>query len=452
MLKHCQWHLGILAVLIGIMWLMTIPIFQAPDEPARFYYVQYLAERKQKPKPPFELPAQASPYLDESLRFIGFENIIHTRTVTFDFKNDSKNGYFEDLLANNPYQRISDKNYLYDSLNYPPLYFLLNVPIYWLFDGNLIAQLYGMRFLSLAMFVAIITMCFWAFRIVLRDKLRAFFAATTVAAFPMFTFINVSLNNDVLLNLLFAAFFALTINYFSKTLNWSGVLYLAGVSILLFLTKPQSWFLAFFVPLFFILRKKKISIIRVSLTTFGGILLAAIVLKKQILYYYDLLSKFGETNSFWELFWLGFGSRYSMTFKGFFARFGWLDTLVDWRYYLAFGFICAVSAILVVWYVINNLSDRLFLYLLMCTILVDLGYAVLFIMNGLGSGQYSFPSQGRYYFFIILPISVVFFKALEFNLKKIPYYQKLAFCIIAVSALLFNIASLIQFVIPRFYV
>ena len=52
MLKN-KWILILLAAILvkGIVWILLTPVFQIPDEPSHFSYVQFLAENKRAPLP-----------------------------------------------------------------------------------------------------------------------------------------------------------------------------------------------------------------------------------------------------------------------------------------------------------------------------------------------------------------------------------------------------------------
>lgn len=443
----------------SFMWAIFVPIFQAPDEPAHFYHVEYIAEHGRLPKGPYDPTVKASPYLENTLAQLNFNQIIHTKTLSFNFIEHSFYGENENLLSQNLWTHFYDKNYIYPGLTDPNLYFVFSIPIYNFFKNSILGQVYGLRFFSVFLSLVTFIFSFLAFKALFKDKSYAVFSAIAIGFFPMAMFINSSVNNDVLINLWFTVFFFLCIYYFKRPLNVYFYTSMAALIILAFSTKLQAFFMIPFLILYLVFRTEKISF---YYKTKSVILLSFLLIMVSFLLIYLFYSSYlylgliaikkmflEET---WSSFFINFVFvRYSRIFKSFFGRFGWLDTLLPSHYYVLFIVLVIMLTILVGYYIyFNYKKDRLFIFLLACVVFTDVLYGIFFVINGYYTGEFNFPSQGRYYFFLLLPIFYICFRSIFFVIPVTT--KKLLLFVIAIGMILFNVVSLIQFVVPRYYV
>lgn len=154
-------------VLVGALYARQTPAWQAPDEPAHYNYVRQLADGR--------LPVMALGDYDEAYR----HEVISAR---FDPRYDLSTITYEDWQ--------------------PPLYYLLQTPVYWLTGGSLFA----MRLVSVLLGAGVVILAYGAARLLFpRQPWVAWTTAVFVAFLPQHVAIMASVNNDALAELLIAA-------------------------------------------------------------------------------------------------------------------------------------------------------------------------------------------------------------------------------------------------------
>ncbi len=84
-----------------------------------------------------------------------------------------------------------------------------------------------------------------------------------------------------------------------------------------------------------------------------------------------------------------------------------------------------------------------------CTaaIITDITYAILFARNAITMEYYNFPTQGRYYFIVILPLVALMFMGLK-QLSKTNYLSLLAVGFV----IALNLVSILAIIPIRYYV
>jgi len=199
--------------IVGGLFAIKTPAWQAPDEPAHYNYILQVATNGCCPK--IEPGDWDSAYLDQ-LKAARFA---------------------PDLLAKLPTIQYEDHQ--------PPLYYLLQAPIFTLTNGSLIA----LRLLSLVMGAGIVLCAYGLVRAFLPERPQvALGTAALVAFLPQHVSILASVSNDALSNLLIAVTLLGTVLYLKgepAIREWHLGL-LAGLGLL---TKVSTIFLIGFVPL-----------------------------------------------------------------------------------------------------------------------------------------------------------------------------------------------------------
>ena len=154
-------------LLIGVLYATFTPAWQAPDEPAHYNYVRYLAEKGRFP----------------ALHY-----------------GDYPHAYLEQIKAAHFPPELSIEPIRYEFWQ-PPLYYMLATPIYRLFDGALAP----LRLLSVVLGAGVVILAY-AIALAIRpgDTTLALGAAAFVAFVPMHLTMMASVNNDVLAELLLA--------------------------------------------------------------------------------------------------------------------------------------------------------------------------------------------------------------------------------------------------------
>lgn len=169
---------GLVAVLalylaLSIGYDLKVPKWNAPDEPAHYNYVRYLAEGRGLPV----------------------------------LRPEDWNLEYQELVIS---QRFPDHLSI-DSIRYenwqPPLYYLVSVPVYLATSQwPVAAQVFAMRLVSVLFGGLLIVVVHATVREIFpEDRWLALFAAAFVALVPMYGAINASITNDSLANLVLSA-------------------------------------------------------------------------------------------------------------------------------------------------------------------------------------------------------------------------------------------------------
>jgi 4-amino-4-deoxy-L-arabinose transferase-like glycosyltransferase len=165
-----------LYLVLGTLYATTTPDWQAPDEPAHYNYVRYLAEQHRFPVlKPGDYPAA---YLEE-IKAARFPPEMSIDPIRYEFHQ-------------------------------PPLYYLLAVPLHWLFGGALLP----LRLLSVALGALLLLVVHWTVQALVPDRPFLVLGATAFVAFlPMHLAMTAAVNNDTLAELLLATILLLAIRY-----------------------------------------------------------------------------------------------------------------------------------------------------------------------------------------------------------------------------------------------
>jgi 4-amino-4-deoxy-L-arabinose transferase-like glycosyltransferase len=171
-------------LVLGTLYAVYTPAWQAPDEPAHYNYVRYLAEQHHFPiLKPGDFPAA---YLEE-IKAARFPPEMSIDPIRYEFHQ-------------------------------PPLYYTLAVPVYSLFSGVLLP----LRFLSLLLGALLLLVVHWTVQALAPHRPFLALGATAFVAFlPMHLAMTAANNNDTLTELLLATILLLTIRYL-KTSPASG--------------------------------------------------------------------------------------------------------------------------------------------------------------------------------------------------------------------------------------
>jgi 4-amino-4-deoxy-L-arabinose transferase-like glycosyltransferase len=174
MILSSHWvRIVLLAILLGylvagVSYAHFTPAWQAPDEPAHYNYVRYVAENG------------------------------HLPVLTM---GDYPHEYLEEIKSRRFPTDLSIDPIRYE-FHQPPLYYLLASVVYWLADGSLMA----LRLLSLALGTGSLAVAWGLLRVVLPQRPDLALGATAFVAFlPMHLAMTSAVNNDVLAELLLTA-------------------------------------------------------------------------------------------------------------------------------------------------------------------------------------------------------------------------------------------------------
>ena len=373
-------------LLIGALYVQLTPAWQAPDEPAHYNYVRQLAAGN---LPVMEPGDYDQDYLNEVV--------------------------FESAFA---------PSYTIDSITYedwqPPLYYLLQTPVYAASNGSLTA----MRMLSLLLGAGTVILAYAiALRIAPEEHWLALTVAVFVAFLPQHMAMMASINNDSLAELLIAAVLFLIVDIgMTDTTHIRAKLVFLGVLLGLgFLTKGSVYILAPVAGLVLLWRYwgEWRDLVRAGLLVFVPAFLLGLLWWGRNTAVYgglDVMGKqrhdavvVGQPRTAEWIAQYGFDGTVERfvqtTFNSFWGQFGWMTvpmTHPSWLYPLLWVFTGIVVAG-VIWAALSDrkkLSQHGAPLLTMLTLFV-LTFSVLVVYN------FQFVQhQGRYLFPALIPIAI----------------------------------------------
>jgi 4-amino-4-deoxy-L-arabinose transferase-like glycosyltransferase len=381
----------VLYLLIGGLYAVYTPSWQAPDEPAHYNYVRYLAENGRFP-------------------------VLHY--------GDYPHAYLEQIKAARfpPHMSIEPIRYEFWQ---PPLYYLLATPVYKLFNGALVP----MRLLSVVLGAGVVAMAH-TITLAVRPGHRtlALGVAAFVAFVPMHLTMMASVNNDALAELLLAIVMLLLIRMARDSIEEGEMtprlsdLVVIGLLLGLGLVTKATVYVAIPLALIALLlaERRPVPLAQRALALFVPALVLAIpwYIRNVAVYGWpDLLGTINHNDVVvgqlrtadyvsrvgWAAYLRDFATT---TFHSFWGQFGWMAVPMGRHIYLALGLLSALMAVgylLLVWQGKGRKRDALFpasvillASWLMLTSLVYLYYNISLVQF-----------QGRYLFPMLIPLGVL---------------------------------------------
>ena len=169
-------------LIVGCLYALNTPDWQAPDEPAHYNYIRQLA-------------GGSFPIIEPG----DYDQDYQSRVISSRFDPQYSVASFE-----------------YEDYQ-PPLYYLLATPVYWLFEGDL----QPMRILSVAFGTGVIVLAYFITLQLFPGRIwLALTAAAFVAFLPQHVAILSSVNNDSLAELLIAGILFILVTISMSQYHW----------------------------------------------------------------------------------------------------------------------------------------------------------------------------------------------------------------------------------------
>jgi 4-amino-4-deoxy-L-arabinose transferase-like glycosyltransferase len=373
---------------LGAAYALQTPAWQAPDEPAHYNYIQFIATEK-------TLPVLEQGEYDQAY------NEEFTRTPQ--------------NTASLPIDPLRYEDYA------PPLYYLLAAPIYALTDGWITA----IRLLSVMLGGALVVIAYLIGAEVYPDQLVfALGGAAFVAFVPQHLAMLSAINNDSLAELLIALVVLQSMRLFrSPTISRRSLIGLGVTLGLGLLTKATFYYTA--VPIAFIAlllhsRRYALRFTPYVLVFVPALLIGAVWWLRNLSVYggFDVLGLarhnaivVGQpTTAQWLIDYGASGLLqrfFTTTYRSFWGQFGWMSTPLPDRDYLLLGGLSIVALIGWVWWLAAKRKSPkstqqpygglLLSLLFVLTVGGYLYYNVTFVQH-----------QGRYLFPALIPIGLAF--------------------------------------------
>lgn len=399
-----RWVVAILLayLLLATNFALSTPPWQAPDEPAHYNYIAYLATRA-------ELPVLRMGDYNQTLL-----NLLHLTR-------------FE---INSLLPRVRYESYQ------PPLFYLLATPVYWVTGGSL----WALRLFNVLLGAGLVALVYRSLELVFPGKALITVSATAfVALLPMHVAMSAAVNNDVLAELLIVASLLALLSWMrqrfyppalaqepqasQRQLLWLGVLLGLGL-----LTKVYAYaLLPICVGTIVAVEMRRAASpfwqgVRTALWTAVPALLLGLPwwVRNWLIYGpWDLLGTrwhdqvvVGQPRTVeWiaDKGWDSYLERaLGITFRSFWGVFGWLGVFMDERIYTALLLFSGVIFLGVLWALVRLISggpdmdmDDFQLWVLGLFALMLLAVFASYVWYNLKFVQH----QGRYFFWGLLPLS-----------------------------------------------
>lgn len=429
-------------VIIYFLWLVVIPPFMAPDEPSHYTYTEILAVTK---KLPSTLPFFKSKELLQTLSYLGFNlNRLETPQKFSLTPHLKKN-----LESINDNHTFSKEKHTIGIKYYPPLYYLLGVPTFWLTEKLFIFQkIYFLRLTSFFLSI-IILFIFWKFtqRFKIKSLPKPLFFLS-LALQPMFVFSNITYNNDLLQNLFGALFFLSLIFFWKNSDDKKFIIIFPLIFLFSLIAKPLSFLLLipYFAAVILSKAKRPTKLILLAVSFFTCLAIYFFWYRHISITSASLapfLSKPLPITFLSYLLETLFKNHTRIIFRSFWGLFGWIDTPYPQIIFIILLIFCFIAVIGIIKVLIKKETENKFILVSLVSLAT---YALFYLCFNFYSLKYTgnYIIVGRYFFIIFLPLMSLLLWGLSNIESKLPL-------IFSVLIIFLNFYALIFLIPYRYY-
>ncbi len=426
-------------VLVAALYAFYTPAWQAPDEPAHFNYIRAIGE-------------SGLPILQ---------------------RGDYDQDYLEQIKAAKFPATMSIDAIRYESYQ-PPLYYLAATPVYLLARNfGLNATVIALRMFSVLLGVLVLLVALRIVRALFPDdNLLVLATVGAMAVVPQHIAVSASISNDLAAELVLVLILWLAVKRIQNTISnrqfiiWGGVLFGAAL-----LTKTTAY-----VPGALLLIIAEIAQQRIThhasrnpqsairnlffLFAFAALISSPMFIRNMFVYGVtdplglarhdsvvigqpttaEIIAQYGIKHVVFGVF--------AVTFKSFWAQFGWMGVLVNDRIYIVLFLLCAVAVLGFALFAFRIVRHRelltepqhwgigLLMVLLATAILDYIGYNFKF-----------FQLQGRYLFPAL--IAIAFFLVIGLRELIAREHQRIVFILLYAIFVALDVACLFLFIVPQ---
>jgi len=430
---------------LGVAYAVRTPMWQTPDEPAHFNYIKHIAE------------GRGLPVLQEG-----------------DYDQD----YLERLKAAKFPSDMPVDTLRYES-HQPPLYYVLATPIYLATRSlSLPAQVLALRLLSVFLGCVLIVVSYAAVRRVFpKEPLLALATCAFIATLPQHVAMSAAINNDTLAEVVLSLILLVLVYRLgrpergqrkasSRSLRRFDLTpYILGVLLgLALLTKTTIYVSIILVPLAALLVRSQGKAIKKAFGFRPLLVVCGLALVISGWWFVRNVMVYGDTDLFGlqrhdlvvaaqprtgEFDLAAAKNLAVVSFKSFWAQFGWMGVPADARTYAVLGTVSVLAVLGLVLFLLRALADRQLLSWNQrsALLLMAATFILVFLEMFLYNLRYLQP-QGRYLFPAILPIGVFFTLGVRELVRE--RYAPLFFSLLFAGLLLLNVFFLAR-LIPQLW-
>jgi len=438
-LKHWALVLVLVAYLaVGMQYIVAVPEWEAPDEPAHYNYIRQLS--------------------------LGQLPVIEQGDYNQEYQSEVISADFADSYSVEPFEYEDHQ---------PPLYYLLQTPLFLSTDGDLLV----LRLFSLLIGLVTVAAAYLITEQILGDdSWSPMVAASFVAFVPQHTYMMAMLNNDSLAEALIGVFMLMAVAFFARRdgaerISGRDSCWLVmGVTLgLAFVTKVTSYYLIGVAVLLLLLLywRDRQSLLKASIrVAVPSLAIGALWWIRNLVVYgrFDFLGLsahddvvIGQPRTIDWITEMGVGqtvwSFASSTFRSFWGQFGWMEVpMQPWTYWL----LLVVTAVAFIGLVLElrratreqRWSEGKVGAAALLTMLLFLSVAGYFYYN-ITFVQH----QGRYLFAGLIPLAVGMAAGLKYFQRPIegllPGSGKVIAVTFMASMIMLNLLAIYRYVIPN---
>lgn len=241
---------------MGIVWIVLVPIFHTPDEQSHLGQVAFMVEKSRLPNSSDRYDLTEEIYISEKLLDTVRDNLGNNK---FTFHPQYRLEYSDGLLGK--YEtNISDlaqtnaKNIFVhsESTRYPVLYYIPATIIYkFFYNQDIFTRIFFIRIWSLILFLGTVYATYKLGKLIRpKEELFAYILAILVGFQPMMMFANIGVSSDSLGNFLFTLFLLSGARIIIKGASLKNVAVIIIITVMSIYTKPQFIIV---LPVFFLL-------------------------------------------------------------------------------------------------------------------------------------------------------------------------------------------------------
>lgn len=432
-----------LAVIVGLylaiatLYAIWTPKWQAPDEPAHFNYIRHIAE---------------------------------TGTLPVLQPGDYDQAYLEKIKAAKFPATMSIDAIRYESYQ-PPLYYLAATPVYWLARGaGIDAIVIALRLFSIVLGALVLLVAFNVIHTLFPDD--HWLALATVgwmATVPQHLAVSASISNDLAAELVLGLILWVVVMRIQRTLSDSQFVWLGGILFgAALLTKTTIYVPGAALLIGAHIASAKLAprfasrSLRLTFYSFAlALCLASPMFIRGALTYgltdplgiarhdavvigqpttAEMIAQFGFQRIAFDFF--------AITFKSFWAQFGWMGVLVNDRIYVALAILSAIALLGLVFYGLRLARQRERLTALQWAGIALLGTLFLLALADYIAYNFKFLQfQGRYLFVSLIAIAFGWVSGLRELVAR--EYVGIGFILLYLAMLLLDLVCLFGFIVPQ---
>ncbi|MBI4744266.1 MAG: glycosyltransferase family 39 protein [Actinobacteria bacterium] len=446
-----------IAFMRGWIYSSVTPFWQAPDEPFHYEYIQEIGRSYERKPPSHDRPSTQTEIIHSMAKwdFWRYQNQAVPAPLPWGFADIP---FFSTIQF----------------LDRAPLYYYIFFPVFKLTASRHIeGRVYAIRLFNVIFGIVTIFLSYLIAKEIFPDNdLLSIGTPAFIAFLPMFSYISGSISSDNLLNLFFAIFIYLSIKILKSGLSVERIVALLFVIILSFMTKRSA---IIEIPLsitliILLLSGKEINArVKKKWLKYSGIIflvfsfLSFLIWRsteikakiRSALNVHLTLSEFkikmleflSPSTAYYRTLW-----NFKTVFRSFWAHFGWMNIPLEWMDYYPAFFICLISLIGLIIFIVKIYSNNELLEGWQKRSLIFIIFAVFWVtaIAFFRSTVYEFvPLQGRYLFPAISAISLLFILGWQ---SFVPSRRNGVFLSLLILFLAgFDFVGMFMYLIPRFY-